>query len=105
MVIQILSILIGGFVTWLFAWIYYKKAGDELRAEARDLRSLVELAIRGIKNTKFMQVGRDKDGKLTVQFVFEYLAEGGMKLGGSAPTEHQFASLEKDAQQGQQGGG
>lgn len=28
-----LSVLIGGLVTWLASWRYYKKAGDELRAE------------------------------------------------------------------------
>ncbi len=27
------SVFVGGLITWLAAWIYYKKAGDEFRKE------------------------------------------------------------------------
>ncbi len=32
------SVLLGGLITWFAAWRYYKKAGDELKAETALLR-------------------------------------------------------------------
>ncbi len=31
----LVGILAGSVVTWFFAWLYYKRAGDELRTEAQ----------------------------------------------------------------------
>lgn len=28
---NMISVLIGGGITWLAAWLYYKKAGDKLK--------------------------------------------------------------------------
>jgi hypothetical protein len=40
--IPIVGLAISIAATWLFAWLYYKKAGDELKAEAERLRILNE---------------------------------------------------------------
>lgn len=37
----VLSVLIGAAVTWYFAWLYYAKAGRELKDEAANLRDLI----------------------------------------------------------------
>jgi len=37
-VATLVSVLFGGLITWIAAWKYYKKAGDELRKEAALLR-------------------------------------------------------------------
>jgi len=34
----LISVLLGGVITWLAAWIYYKKAGDDLKKEAALLK-------------------------------------------------------------------
>ncbi len=34
----LISIFVGAAITWLAAWFYYKKAGDDLKAEAVLLR-------------------------------------------------------------------
>lgn len=34
-----IGIIIGGFITWLFSWIYYKKAGEELQDKALELKN------------------------------------------------------------------
>jgi hypothetical protein len=34
----LLSVFLGGLITWFAAWIYYKKAGDELKKETELLR-------------------------------------------------------------------
>lgn len=39
------SILIGSLVTWLVAYFYYKKAGDELFNESKRLRDLTQLIL------------------------------------------------------------
>jgi hypothetical protein len=32
------SVLLGGLITWLTAWVYYRKAGEDLKDEAALLR-------------------------------------------------------------------
>lgn len=34
----LISIFVGAVITWMAAWFYYKKAGDDLKAEAALLR-------------------------------------------------------------------
>jgi hypothetical protein len=36
----LVGIVVGGLITWLVSYRYYKKAGDELRHEAESLRKL-----------------------------------------------------------------
>ena len=44
--IPFVSVIFGGVLTWVSAWWYYKKAGDELRAEASQLRRHLEAILR-----------------------------------------------------------
>jgi len=46
----ILSVLIGGAITWFVAWWYYKRAGDELRQEAKLLHAATNAVICLLKN-------------------------------------------------------
>jgi hypothetical protein len=41
----ILATLVGGVVTWLVAWYYYKRAGDELLAESKKLKLASDLIL------------------------------------------------------------
>jgi uncharacterized membrane protein len=41
----IISVSIGGIITWLVSWIYYRKAGKELLNEAKELRKLLNCSI------------------------------------------------------------
>ena len=45
----IVSVSTGAAITWLFAWHYYKKAGDELKAEAFRLRRTTEIILRWLE--------------------------------------------------------
>jgi len=57
------SLLIGSGITWFFAWRYYKKAGDELKAESERLYKLSHLILRWLEhNGKDMEVIRDQAG-------------------------------------------
>ena len=51
--------LIGATVTWLAAWWYYRKAGNELREEASRLRLSTDLVLYCLTN---------KDAKVTANY-------------------------------------
>ena len=44
--------LVGGLITWIVAYWYFKRSGDELRAEAKELRKLAHLALVVITDPK-----------------------------------------------------
>ena len=46
----LVSLVTGSLVTWLFAWLYFKKAGDDLRREAAQLRKKTDLIIYCLTN-------------------------------------------------------
>lgn len=61
------SVLVGAFVTWLVAWRYYKKAGDELKEEASRLHRTTEIILRRLEaeahsEIKNVSTSRDEDG-------------------------------------------
>lgn len=41
----IVSMLVGASITWYVAWLYYKRAGQELQAEAKRLRATTDLIV------------------------------------------------------------
>jgi hypothetical protein len=45
----IISVFTGAGITWFVAWFYYKKAGDELKAEASRLQRTTELILRWLE--------------------------------------------------------
>jgi hypothetical protein len=45
LMLNIISIIIGSLITWFFSWKYYRKAGKELLAEAKELRKLMNCMI------------------------------------------------------------
>jgi hypothetical protein len=47
-----LGTLVGGLITWIVAYWYFKRSGDELRAEAKELRKLAHLALVVITDPK-----------------------------------------------------
>ena len=49
--------------TWFFAWLYYQRAGNELRQEAQELRRLTGLILVGLQNAGLVEVRWDKVGK------------------------------------------
>lgn len=81
----IAGVVIGGLITWLVAWLYYKKAGDELKTETGRIRKLNNLICRGLEQAKLAEFGRDKDGEISGIYV-NLKVSGGGKSGESATT-------------------
>ena len=62
----IASILLGALITWFFSWFYYKRAGDELRREARTLRSATDAILYIQQNPGArVELQRDAHGVVT----------------------------------------
>ena len=60
------SLLTGAAITWLFAWLYYKKAGDQLKIEAARLQRTTELVLRWLEaRGENVSVIRQPDGTPT----------------------------------------
>jgi hypothetical protein len=60
---SLVSIFAGGLITWLAAWVYYKRAGDEFRAETALLRKAnVVLAYMLEHPDAEVEVRRDEAG-------------------------------------------
>jgi hypothetical protein len=61
--VTILSVLIGGAITLLVAWIYHRKSSKALLAETSKLRKALDLMIRGMEQEGWISgVKRDADG-------------------------------------------
>ena len=40
-----IGVILGGLITWIAAWYYYKKAGDQLITEAKKLKQTSDLIL------------------------------------------------------------
>jgi hypothetical protein len=65
MALMILSVVIGGLITWAAAHIYYRRASKELEKESRDLRRLNKLILEGLETAGHIRIARDKDGEIS----------------------------------------
>jgi hypothetical protein len=83
--------LAGAIVTWLVGWRYYKRAGDELKAEAAHLQRTSELILRWLElRGERISVIRDDAGRPTglnhrLDLV-DSLSGAGRPLGGELHT-------------------
>lgn len=91
----LISILVGALLTWAFAHVYYKRAGDELRNEAKDLRKLISMLLTSLEHQGLAKLNRDTVGNIT-GFTYEHVASGGIKIGGSAKVEFSSAKPPKE---------
>lgn len=56
---------VGSLITWFFAWLYYEKAGRELKQESAELRRLNQILLSGLENAGLMKIARDPEGNPT----------------------------------------
>jgi hypothetical protein len=62
----LIGALVGGAVTWFFAWWYYKRAGDDLRAEAKALHVATGAIVYFLENPNAqITAQRDDQGRVT----------------------------------------
>lgn len=56
------AMAVGALITWWVALRYYEKAGCDLAAEAKELRRLNVLMLRGLEAAGFTEFSRDDEG-------------------------------------------
>jgi len=60
----LIGVLVGGVITWLLAWYYYRRASEELKEESAELRRLNNLMLRGMENAGWVKLNKDESGNV-----------------------------------------
>jgi hypothetical protein len=55
------GIVVGGFISFLLSRYYYQRAGEELRAESRELRRLTSLILHGLEEARLIDLSYDEE--------------------------------------------
>jgi hypothetical protein len=58
----IVSTAVGGLISLVVSWFFYKKSGEELKAEAAELRRLNIVMLRALQIAGLVDVDWRKDG-------------------------------------------
>lgn len=90
----IVGILVGALITWAVAYVYYKRAGDELRGETAELRKLMTIMLTAMERQGWAKLNRDSSGNI-IGFVFEITpGSGELTFSGSLEAKHVAASTD-----------
>lgn len=81
----IISIFIGGLITWIAAYYYYVQASKDMISKTDELERLSHLIIRGIESNG-AEYTRDDNGKPTGLVIKVNIPHGGLELKGFPPT-------------------
>ncbi len=76
---------IGGAITWFVSRWYYRRASNELSAEADQIRQLTILMLRGMEAANWVEFNHDEQGK-PVGIVFKASGGGTLGLSGELTT-------------------
>jgi hypothetical protein len=55
----LIGCLIGAFITWLVSWVYYKKAGDDLKQKSENLENQTRLILEALEQAGFVELKRE----------------------------------------------
>jgi hypothetical protein len=61
----LISVLVGGLITWRVSYTYYKKSADELKIEANKLRKHNTLMLHALENAGLAEFTKDSEGDYT----------------------------------------
>ena len=62
--LALVSIAVGGIVTWWVTRYYYVHASEDLRTQANELRRLNNLMLHGMQHAGWIQLNRDESGRI-----------------------------------------
>jgi hypothetical protein len=78
------GLAVGAGVTWLVAWYYFKRAGEELRREAAMLHKATSLVLAYLENQRSdVTVQRDSEGRV-IGLIVGMRASGRVSITGHA---------------------
>jgi Tfp pilus assembly protein PilW len=79
----LLSILVGGVITWLVSRSYYLRASEDLTKESNNLRQITELMLRGMEAAGWVKYNRDPEDNRPIGIIFEDSGGATSHLSGS----------------------
>jgi len=91
----LISMVVGAAVTWLVAWLYYRRAGSELRVEAAELRRLVGIILRALEAADLAKLSRDSEGRV----IGVVLRGGNVSFAGSSSFSIDGSVVKRESQQ------
>ncbi len=53
------EVLIGSLITWLVSYAYYKRAGDDLKEEAKSLKNQTQLILTALEQGGLVELRRE----------------------------------------------
>lgn len=62
--LALFGVLLGAAITWWAAKHYYEKASKDLTAEAKELKKLNTLMLRGLESAGLAEFSRDEEGNI-----------------------------------------
>lgn len=68
-----LGILLGGLITWITSWHFYRRGSKTLEAEAARLRKLTTMVLRALEEKGLARLNRDAQGEI-IGLVFDVTA-------------------------------
>ena len=78
-----IGVVCGGGITWWAARFYYKKAADDLREagnnlrdEAKEVRRLTNMVLRGLESADLVKINRDESNN-PIGVAFPFPADAG----------------------------
>jgi hypothetical protein len=98
----VIGALISIIASWFFSRLFYKKAGDDLRNEAKELRRLNAMILRAMEIAGWVKINRDERGE-PIGFIFELQASAGeIKISGADATLEVRRNLQSQGKHGKE---
>jgi hypothetical protein len=82
--VTLLSVGLGGLITYLVSRMYYRRAATELKNESAELRRLTTLVLSAMEHAGLVSLARDKAGRIT-GFVI-HVSPGSVSVTGGVGT-------------------
>jgi len=84
---NVISIVIGSVIAWAVTHVYYKRAGNELRGEAAELRNLIRMMLTAMERQGWAKLDRDPNGNI-IGYIFEQGLSSSLSFDGSLERKH-----------------
>lgn len=59
-----IGVLVGGLITWVTAWYYYREATKDLKAEASRFSGIIEATFADLERSGWFRIRRDDAGRV-----------------------------------------
>lgn len=83
---SLIGAVVGGGLSFLATWLFYRKSAEELREESSQLRKLNILALRGLEEADLVEFNHDEEGTPAGLHMKRTAASHASTFGGASAT-------------------